>query len=305
MNLDEIFSSKPITESSKKLYIRNLTRLNGGNPIKNLTFLSDVTGVIDGLNTKYKPNTVRSYVISIVSLLKSINDKKSQKLYSGYYPVLEQLNKELKTNTTKSEKEVDNWISQADVKCKFDSLCPIVNEVVDKKKITAVQWSELFDCLVVGLYVLQSPRRNADYQKMLVLKKNQPALLEKFNILDLEKNKFLFSNYKTAGTYKVQEVDIDSELRKIIDVYLKFHPLKKDLKNGFPLLVNFTGQSYSNSNDMTRILHRIFNKKIGSSMLRKIFLTDKYKDTLDDLNDDAAKMGSSSETFQNQYIKTD
>ena len=305
MDLDDIFTKKNITESSKNLYVKNLTRLNGGQPIKDLKFLADEASVIEGLNQKYKPNTVRSYVISIVSLLKCIDDKKSQKLYSKYYPYLESLNKSLKENTTKTEKETENWISQDDVKAKFGSLCPIVGSLQKKKKITAEEWAELFNCLVLGLYTLQAPRRNADYQKMMVLKKNVPEILEQMNVLDLEKNKFLFSNYKTKGTYKIQEVDINPELRAIIDLYLKFHPLKKDLKVGFPLLTDFEGRHYGNNNDMTRILHRIFDKKIGSSMLRKIFLTDKYKDTMEDMKEDAQKMGSSTETFQNQYIKKD
>ena len=305
MDLDDIFTKKNITESSKNLYVKNLTRLNGGQPIKDLKFLADEASVIEGLNQKYKPNTVRSYVISIVSLLKCIDDKKSQKLYSKYYPYLESLNKSLKENNTKTEKETENWISQDDVKAKFGSLCPIVGSLQKKKKITGEEWSALFNCLVLGLYTLQAPRRNADYQKMMVLKKNVPEILEQMNVLDLEKNKFLFSNYKTKGTYKIQEVDINPELRAIIDLYLKFHPLKKDLKVGFPLLTDFEGRHYGNNNDMTRILHRIFDKKIGSSMLRKIFLTDKYKDTMEDMKEDAQKMGSSTETFQNQYIKKD
>ena len=170
MDLDDIFTKKNITESSKNLYVKNLTRLNGGQPIKDLKFLADEASVIEGLNQKYKPNTVRSYVISIVSLLKCIDDKKSQKMYAKYYPYLESLNKSLKENNTKTEKEEANWISQDDVKAKFGSLCPIVGSLQKKKKITAEEWSELFNCLVLGLYTLQAPRRNADYQKMIVLK---------------------------------------------------------------------------------------------------------------------------------------
>lgn len=304
MDLDDIFTKKNITESSKNLYVKNLTRLNGGHPIKDLKFLADEASVIEGLNQKYKPNTVRSYVISIVSLLKCIDDKKAQKMYAKYYPYLEALNKSLKENTTKTVKETENWISQDDVKAKFGSLCPIVGSLQKKKKITGEEWSALFNCLVLGLYTLQAPRRNADYQKMMVLKKNIPEILEQMNVLDLEKNKFLFSNYKTKGTYKIQEVDINPELRTIIDLYLKFHPLKKDLKVGFPLLTDFEGRPYANNNDMTRILHKIFDKKIGSSMLRKIFLTDKYKDTMEDMKEDTTAMGTSSSTAQNQYIKT-
>ena len=40
-------------------------------------------------------------------------------------------------------------------------------------------------------------------------------------------------------------------------------------------------------------------------MLRNIYLTSKYSNTLNDLNDDVEKMGTSTETAQNQYIKKD
>ena len=39
---DTLFEGKTITDSSKKLYLANLMRLNGGQEIKNLNFLKDV-----------------------------------------------------------------------------------------------------------------------------------------------------------------------------------------------------------------------------------------------------------------------
>lgn len=305
MDLSQIFSKKPnITESSKNLYIKNLVRLNDGEALKNLNFLKDDTEVFKKLE-KYKPNTRRSYIISIVSLLKCLeDDKKTSKMYEKYSKYLDEINKELKDNTSKTEKEVDNWITQDDVKTKFTSLCSILDTIKGKKKITETEYADLLNCLILGLYTLQAPRRNADYQKCVVLKKNNPDILEKMNVLDLEKNKFLFSNYKTKGTYKVQEVEISPELRTIIDLYLKFHPLKKEISKGIPFLVDYTGLPYANNNDITRILYRIFDKKkIGSSMLRKIFLTDKYKDTIDGMKKDAELMGTSTGTIENNYIK--
>ena len=44
-DLNEIFTAKNITESSRKLYVANLIRLNGGLPPKNLKFLNDVEGI--------------------------------------------------------------------------------------------------------------------------------------------------------------------------------------------------------------------------------------------------------------------
>ena len=72
-----------------------------------------------------------------------------------------------------------------------------------------------------------------------------------------------------------------------------------------PFLVSIDGDEFKNSNEITRVLNKIFNKKIGSSMLRNIYLTSKYSNNLKDLNLDAQEMGTSANTIQNQYIKLD
>jgi len=38
-------------------------------------------------------------------------------------------------------------------------------------------------------------------------------------------------------------------------------------------------------------------------MLRKIYLTSKYQNVMDDLKDDAADMGTSEKTIKNHYVK--
>ena len=92
-------------------------------------------------------------------------------------------------------------------------------------------------------------------------------------------------------------------LEKILLLYLKLHPLRKE-KNFF-LLVDFDGEELKQVNSITRILNRIFNKKIGVSMLRNIYLTDKFKKPLEILKETAENMGTSSNTIQNNYIKLD
>jgi hypothetical protein len=67
--------------------------------------------------------------------------------------------------------------------------------------------------------------------------------------------------------------------------------------------VDFKGIPYTNNNDMTRLLYKIFNKKIGCNMLRHIYLTDKYKDVLDEMKQDTNEMGTSVEMMKDQYIK--
>jgi hypothetical protein len=48
----------------------------------------------------------------------------------------------------------------------------------------------------------------------------------------------------------------------------------------------------------------VFGKKIGSSMLRHIYISDKYKDVMEEQQKDAANMGHSVE-LQREYFKKD
>jgi hypothetical protein len=88
---------------------------------------------------------------------------------------------------------------------------------------------------------------------------------------------------------------------------LKYHPtfIKASSKENVPLIVNFKGQPYENNNDMTRLMYKIFDKKIGSTMLRHIFLTDKYKNVLSNMKEDTLAMGTSVDVAESHYIKND
>jgi len=214
--MNEIFTDKNITESSKNLYMKNLIRLNGGE-IKNFNFLKNEKEILEKLK-KYKPNTQRTYIISIVSLLKSLSTKepkKYKKLYTSYYSVLDEMNKNLKVNNEKSDKEEKNWISQEEVLERFNELKKIIPTL--GKKITEEQFQELQKLVILSLYCLQRPRRNKDYQQMIVYKKySKPAEeVAKENILDLAENRFIFNNYKTQKKYHSQEIKILPELREI------------------------------------------------------------------------------------------
>jgi hypothetical protein len=307
---ESLFEGKSITDSSKKLYLANLVRLNGGQEIKNLNFLKDVEAIETKLNA-LKPNTRRTYIIAIVSLLKTlIEQAKYKKLYDKYYKILEALNAELKTSNEKTPKETENWLSQDAIKAKFESLKDILGELTTKK-ITESQYMRLLNLVILALYVLQRPRRNLDYQDMMVslqkckTKCEEPLTTKASNVLNLGANQFEFNNFKTKGTYSTQTEPIDTELRSILDIYLKYHPLVKEMKKqAVPFIVSYDGKPYTNNNDFTRLLYKIFDgQKVGVSMLRKIFLTDKYKDAVDEMQKDATSMGTSSSTIQDHYIK--
>ena len=99
------------------------------------------------------------------------------------------------------------------------------------------------------------------------------------------------------------------ELEDLLKVYLQYHPHAKEMKKKsfepVPLLMSQDGKAIDTSTEMTRTLNKIFGKKIGSSLLRNIFLTDKYKDTKEELEQDVKAMGTSSNTATTNYIKTE
>ena len=59
------------------------------------------------------------------------------------------------------------------------------------------------------------------------------------------------------------------------------------------------------STDITSLLQSIFDSKVPSSMLRKIYLTDKYSDVMKEMSKDVEAMATSKETAQTNYIKTE
>lgn len=228
MSAFNLFPTKPnLTESSMKLYNGNLKKLNNKNVITNIKFLLDTDEIDNKLAEIKTDNTRRTYLISIVSALKGREGKKEQATYKYYYDMMMNLNKELKNNTNKTEKQINNWISQKDVLEIFDNKKSILDVINNKKKINEYEFNKLLDLVVLSLYVLQPPRRIIDYLDMLIVKQlhtdNQHNYLQRFNKM------FIFNNYKTAGTYKQITDEIPDDLVAILDVYFKFHPLKKQM----------------------------------------------------------------------------
>lgn len=298
------FAFKPdISASSRKLYTFNLTKLNGGKEIKNLNFLGKPE--IQEKLADLKNNTKRTYIIAIVSSLKDRPEPKYKRLYAKYYEMLVEINKQLKDNNTKSEKQEENWISQDAVQSKCDTLMEIVPKIEGKRKISEGEYKELLDAVILGLYCLQAPRRNKDYTDMKVVRGVPDD--KQFNYLDIKNWKWVFNNFKTQKTYKTQELDVPDDLKRLLQVYLKFHPEAKQIKKDaqIPFLMTYDGKPMATSTEMTRALNRIFGKKVGTSLLRNIYLTNKYGDTQKELKEDAKEMGTSVDTASKHYIKHD
>jgi integrase len=125
---------------------------------------------------------------------------------------------------------------------------------------------------------------------------------KKYNYFDFINKQFIFNNHKTSKLQKEPLIiNIPENLMRIIDIYLKHHP-KRLYNNSHNFLVNYDGSNIDKVNSITRILNKIFNKKISSSMLRHIYLSSKYKDVLEEQKKDSILMSHNMQT-QKDYIK--
>jgi len=308
-DLEKKFKEKNISETSIKLYLRNLEKLNNDEPLKNLNFLTDYEGIINKL-VNYKPNTFRGYLISICSVLNMETSPKLKKIYNKYYELLMKTNKDLKEKEkeqNKSESQKENWISWEDVEKKHNELKEQVNNFKNSKEINQHKYNVLLEYVILSLYTFSPPKRNQDWALMHIIYKYEPNLTADNNYLDYTNKKFIFNKYKTSKSNGELIEDIKPELQEILDIYFKFHPLLKGKKinksTNIPLLVYYDGKDLSSVNAITRILNKIFDKKIGSSMLRSIYLTSKYGNITKEMKEDAKVMGHSTETQKNNYIK--
>lgn len=294
--LFEELTAGGVGDSTAKLYVRNLKTLNGGS-FKNITFLKDVEAVEEKLKD-YKDNTKKTYYASMCSVLKG--KKPYTKAYKHYYDKMMELSKDVKEreeSNEKSETQKENWISWEDVE-------KIKNELKSKvdfksRKLTKSQYDSLLSYLVLSLYTDIAPRRNMDYLLMEVSKSK--SVDESKNWYIPKERVFIFNKYKTAKKYGKQTLDT-TPIEDVLKMYVKYHPLNKT--TAFPLLVDFEGKPLKSVNAITRILNRIFKKKVGSSLLRHIYLSSKYGNELEEMKKDSEAMGHSL-AEQRDYIKKD
>jgi hypothetical protein len=122
----------------------------------------------------------------------------------------------------------------------------------------------------------------------------------------VNKKKFIFNDFKTSKKEGQIIIDIPDDLMNVLNIYLTHHPLIKGNINDDtcePFLVYCNGDPIE-INAITYILNSVFKPlKIGSSMLRHIYLTDKYGDQMKEKEQDAKMMSHSIATQEGVYIK--
>jgi len=307
-----LVSERGITESSAGQYIRCLTTMNGKQGFKTLAFLKK-TDAIEPIIANYADNTRAGYYVAAVSALQLFKTKAGYKsVYDYYYKKMLEAKHDRRVadeSNVKSDKQEKEWIAWEDVLKVHAALKTEVAAFATAKHLTKPQYGKLLDYVVLSLYVLMRPRRNADYHHMYVT----PSITDGLVVITNDRNyyatdthKMMFHVFKTAKTAPESEksLEVPADMQEVLALLIRHHPLAKGKRHQFKLLVNYDGSPITAGNAITRQLNRIFKKHVSSSMLRHSYLSGKYGKVLEEMKDDSAAMAHGL-TTQRNYIKMD
>ena len=192
----------------------------------------------------------------------------------------------------KNQKQKDNWLEFDEIKKVFDNQEKATKFLYSKTPhspgdLQAIQ-NYILLALTSGIFI--PPRRSIDW---IMKWKNYDE--SKDNYVDFAKNMFVFQNYKTAKIYNKVEIPIPKKLKNILAKWFKINPTDYILFDKYLKPINAT--------KITERLNNIFGKKLSTSMLRHIFITDKFKDVnLKEIAETATDMGNSPMQLL-QYVK--
>ncbi len=311
---DDIRKSRNIKEKSLKSYLIALKRIYR-EVIKNEDYDSNLFNSVGFLKKKYfdkvmdvlntlKLPTRKNYIASILVAL-TANDKENKIIqeYRNNLDIIANEYNEQINSKNKSEKLTTNWVT-------MDELHKIVarhKRIIKEKKLhTKENFNNsdltLYQMYLVGsLYTLLPPVRN-DYADMKVISfKDYNKLKDKDNnylvIVGKTKKFFKYGAYKTSDVYGVKIVQIPSQLNKIINKWLEHNTTGHFIIN--------KQKKQMGDNSLTKFLYKTFSdtgKKIGSTLIRHVYLSEKYGDVNDEKEQDSYVMGHSLEQ-QKSYVK--
>jgi len=255
--------------------------------LKNQMLIEEYVKDYEKKNGKPMPDTTRRNIYSLLSRLFPDVEEYKNKFSIAV--------KEIKSRDTqkKSEREEENWITMEEVRKVYDSAYekyrPILKQEADLNPSMLSEVSN-FILLAVTSGVHINPRRSMDWTEMKI--RNYTASDNYY-----KGGKFHFNNYKTAGTYGEQIVSVPRKLRDILKLYIEKNP------NDY-LLVNHFGTKLFESGITPRLNKMFEGKKISTTMLRHIYLSEYHKNTpaLEDMKQTAQNMGHSY-TMGLEYVR--
>ena len=307
-----ILKNRPnLAQSSVKTYMCSLRRImkDTGLELKSPEdFVKNVDIILEKAK-KYSAIVRKSRLASILVLLDDKDDIDDKGDYSSkdkndtikrIRVVMMKDSKTVDQEETKqelSEKQKENFLPQDEILNIYEVLKEQATPLFKLNQLNKKQFEMMQIYVLLSLYLLIPPRRTMDYTHFKIRNINPET--DNFFLVPKKKKElgsFIFNQYKNSNKLGAQVIErIPKELEKIIEKWKQFN--KSDY-----LLVNNVGKQVAGSR-ITIMLNDLFGKKISTSMLRHIYLTNKFGNiNLKELKDTAENMGSSGIERMLKYV---
>jgi hypothetical protein len=302
---DTLKKNRPdLSESSIRTYLSNYNNISKGIKIVLVTqfdfvkYKDDILKYLDTLSLTQR----KSKIAGIISLLSDKADDKD------YKDVIEEMRSVMNDTAREyDEKEVgqemtarqkDNYLPWTEIMAIYEKLkahaLPLLKIPIDK--ITNDVFEILQNYVLLSVYCLIPPRRVKDFA-LFKIRNIDTSEGSKDNYMTIEKKKpfFVFNTYKNAGRLGAQKVPITTELKKIIEMWVKINPTD--------WLIVSNKRTKIQLNRINTMLNNIFKRNLAPTLMRHAYLTHHFGNVnLADLEKTADQMGNSSITRILKYV---
>jgi len=301
---ERIIENRPnLTLSSIKTYmsiINKTSRDINGKLEKPDDIIEHNKEILESLMT-YKPNIRKTKLSAFIVVLdqkddtpddvKEIIDNYRKQLFADADDVDKD---EKKQKLTESQEK--NYITWDEVLKIYENLRTEAEPLFKLENLNKKQYNKLQEFVLLSLYVLTPPRRSLDYAQFKI--KSIDESTDNYMTVKGRKKEgtLVFNAYKNSKRLGKQEVKISNALRNIIQKWM--------LKNPNEYLITTNTGNRIEQPRVNLMLNNIFNKNIGSSLLRHIYLTHKYGDVdLEEMEKTTHEMGNSEIERTLKYVK--
>jgi hypothetical protein len=196
-----------------------------------------------------------------------------------------------------SERQKEGMMSMDEVMKKYNELEKEVAPLLNRESLTKVQLCHVQLYVLLSCLLLIPPRRSLDYTEFKI--RNIDEKTDNYMKTEKKVPSFVFSTYKTAKKYGQQTEVIPVKLANIIKKWMK-------LNTHDYLLMNTKQTGKISPTQLTDLLYSFFEKPLSTSLLRHIYLSDKYKDlpALTEMKETAKALGHSVPQML-EYVKKD
>jgi hypothetical protein len=292
---------KPRSDKTINDYM-NILKRAGITKVEEIEKLNNVESMVENVKSRVQASRSQtlqySAFISILEALKIYPDALNK-----YRKLQEEGNKQYtedNASKTLSKKQEEQFATKEE----FDGM---VNKMQEEFKLNKTpsydDIRDFQDLLLMKLYQVY-PVRNEIADLIKITKEEYDKLETKnknYLVVDNVKMFISLNDYKTASTYGENLLKLPVDIRKLFRNWFKYynphhnHVFMK--MNGDKINRNYLTQT------LVRITEKNLGRKISTTMIRKIYASDKYADKNEEQEKDSKMMGHSTANQNKVYVK--